>query len=235
MLNFAGSALKGSDSMADDRINSSYRQSRNIYDDVITQGPWWSRLYNRLFWAGVRDWDITQAMLARIPADFSGKILDVPAGTAVFTWEKYKELSAAEITCLDKSPDMLAQARARFQENDLNNIKTIEGDVGCLPFDDGAFDIVLSMNGFHAFPDKDAAAREMRRVLRPGGQLIACFYIRGKSRRTDWLVNSVLARKGWFTPPFETEESLRQHLSSGYRLEEFCVRGSLVWFCAVKL
>ena len=33
----------------------------------------------------------------------------------------------------------------------------------------GSFDTVLSLNGFHAFPDKEAAYRETFRVLRPGG------------------------------------------------------------------
>ncbi len=220
--------------MADSKILSSYQWSRRIYDDVITQGPWWSRLYNNLFWDGVRDLDISEALLARIPGDFSGKLLDVPAGTAVFTWKEYKTIPSADITCVDMSPDMLAQAEARFKENGLNNVRTIQGDVGRLPFENDSFDIVLSMNGFHAFPDKEAAFRETHRVLRPGGHFIACFYIRGKSRRTDWLVNNVLSKKGWFTPPFETEESLRTRLSAMYHLEDMSARGSLVSFCAVK-
>ena len=48
-------------------------------------------------------------------------------------------------------------------------------------------DTVVSMNGFHAFPDKQKAFHEIWRVLKPGGNFIACFYIRGKSQRTDWL------------------------------------------------
>ena len=39
-------------------------------------------------------------------------------------------------------------------------------------------DTVVSMNGFHAFPDKQKAFREIWRVLKPGGDFIACFYIR---------------------------------------------------------
>ena len=50
------------------------------------------------------------------------------------------------------------------------------GDAGALPYADGAFDIVLSLNGFHAFPDKEAAYREVFRVLRPGGTYCVCGY-----------------------------------------------------------
>ena len=43
-------------------------------------------------------------------------------------------------------------------------------------------DTVVGMNGFHAFPDKQKAFHEMWRGLKPGGNFIACFYIRGKSK-----------------------------------------------------
>ena len=56
-------------------------------------------------------------------------------------------------------------------------------------------DTVVSMNGFHAFPDKQKAFHEIWRVLKPGGDFIACFYIRGKSKRTDWLVKKIVIRK----------------------------------------
>ncbi|MBQ8526436.1 MAG: class I SAM-dependent methyltransferase [Clostridia bacterium] len=39
----------------------------------------------------------------------------------------------------------------------------------CLPFENGSFDIVLSLNGFHAFPHKDSAYKETHRVLKDRG------------------------------------------------------------------
>ena len=65
-----------------------------------------------------------------------------------------------------------------------------KGDVGKLQMAGEAFDLVVSMNGFHAFPDKQKAFGETCCVLKPGGTFIACFYIWGKSRRTDWLVKT---------------------------------------------
>ena len=59
--------------------------------------------------------------------------------------------------------------------------------MGALSYADDTFDIVLSLNGFHAFPDKEAAYREVFQVLRPGGTFCGCFYVRGQNRRTDWL------------------------------------------------
>lgn len=213
-------------------ITDSYRQSRNIYDDVLTQDKWWSRLYFRLFWGGVDDNEIAEKVLKYIPNDFSGKLLDVPVGTAVFTHRNYKQMQNATITCLDYSEDMLSQARQRLSEQ--SNITLMQGDVGHLPFSDASFDIVLSMNGFHAFPDKKAAFRETYRVLKKGGEFIGCFYICGESNITDMLVRHVLVRKGWFTPPFDTAARLRHRLEKVYELREFHIAGSIVYFRAVK-
>lgn len=100
--------------------------------------------------------------------------------------------------------------------------------------DDETFDIVLSMNGFHAFPDKIKAFQETWHVLKPGGDFIACFYIKGKSKRTDWLVKNILSKKGWFTPPFQTEEELKEILDKLYQIIDIHIDGSMVYFHCKK-
>ena len=215
-----------------DKIQTAYEASKNIYDDVLTQGNFFSRLYIKLFWSGTDDREIARRVLAYIPDDFSGALLDVPVGTAVFTERKWARLKTARITCLDYSADMLAQAEKRLCG--YPHIRCVQGDVGALQMDDEAFDAVVSMNGFHAFPDKQKAFRETWRLLKPGGDFIACFYIRGKSKRTDWLVTNILARKGWFSPPFQTEEELRAILQKLYRETDIHVEGSMVYFHCVK-
>jgi hypothetical protein len=71
-----------------DKIEDSYRSSRNIYDDVLTRSKWWSRLYMDFFWDGIDDNEIARKVLSYVPDDFSGNLLDVPVGTGVFTSEK---------------------------------------------------------------------------------------------------------------------------------------------------
>ena len=91
-------------------------------------------------------------------------------------------------------------------------------------------DTVVSMNGFHAFPDKQIAFHEIWRVLKAGGDFIACFYIRGKSKRTDWLVKNILAKKGWFSPPFQTEKELRDILQKLYKRISML---TVLWYISV--
>lgn len=192
-----------------DKIQNAYESSKNIYDDVLTQGNIFSKLYIKLFWNGTNDNDIAQKVLSYIPNDFSGNLLDVPVGTAVFTEHKWIALKDVHIKC-------------------------IQGDVSNLKMNDESYDIVVSMNGFHAFPDKKKAFQETWRVLKPGGTFIGCFYIRGKSKRTDWLVNHILSKKGWFTPPFQTEEELRNILKEMYKQIDLHIDGSMVYFCCTK-
>lgn len=215
-----------------DKIQDAYESSKNIYDGVLTQGNFFSRMYIKLFWSGTDDNEIARKVLSYIPDDFSGKLLDVPVGTAVFTQRKWSSLKNAHITCLDYSTDMLEQAKRRLDGK--AHINFIQGDVGNLQMDDESFDIVLSMNGFHAFPDKQKAFRETCRVLKSGGDFIACFYIKGKSKKTDWLVKNILAKKGWFTPPFQTEEELKNTLQKMYKEVELHVDGSMAYFHCIK-
>lgn len=215
-----------------DKIQNAYESSKDIYDDVLTRGNFFSRMYIKLFWSGTDDNVIAQKVLAYIPDDFSGEILDVPVGTAVFTEHKWASLKNAHITCLDYSRDMLEQAEKRL--GSYPQVRCTQGDVGKLPMADASYDIVLSMNGFHAFPDKQKAFSETWRVLKPGGDFIACFYIKGKPKRTDWLVKNILAKKGWFTPPFQTEEELRACLQKLYKEIDLHVDGSMVYFHCVK-
>lgn len=215
-----------------DKIQDAYESSKNIYDGVLTQGNFFSRMYIKLFWSGTDDNEIARKVLSYIPDDFSGKLLDVPVGTAVFTQRKWSSLKNAHITCLDYSTDMLEQAKRRLDGK--AHINFIQGDVGNLQMDDESFDIVLSMNGFHAFPDKQKAFRETCRVLKSGGDFIACFYIKEKSKKTDWLVKNILAKKGWFTSPFQTEEELKNTLQKMYKEVELHVDGSMAYFHCVK-
>ena len=98
----------------DDRIKSAYHISRNIYDKVLTQKSFLSKLYIRFFWSGTDDNEIAKRVLSFIPEDFSGTLLDVPVGTAVFTRRKWKSLTKVKIICLDYSEDMLRLAKDRL-------------------------------------------------------------------------------------------------------------------------
>ena len=204
-----------------EQIRSAYRLTggnANFYDGMMTYSTLPGKAICRIVWNMDREKNIDylERALSGVPEGFSGRLLEVPVGTGVLTMPVYRDLPGADITCLDYSEDMMASARARAQAARLQNVRFMQGDAGALPFGDEQFDIVLSLNGFHAFPDKEAAYRETFRVLKPGGVFCGCFYIQGGCARTDWFIRHFYQPKGFFTPPYETEDSLRARLARMY-------------------
>ncbi len=220
--------------MPSDNIQKAYKSSKNIYNDVLTQKKWWSRLYINTFWGGVDDNEIAKILLDYIPKDFNGELLDVPVGTGIFTFNTYKNLNQAKITCLDYSKDMLVKAQKCFNENNINNVNFLQGDISSLPFKSSSFDIVISMNGFHAFKNKTKANSEINRVLKNGGIFIGCFYIKGENKITDFIVKNFLSKKGWFSPPFETSNDVYKRLINNYSSVEFYTNKSMCLFNCIK-
>ena len=189
-----------------------------FYDGMITCSTIPGKAVCKVVWnMGVEEnTRYLELAMAGIPEDFDGKMLEVPVGTGVLTMPVYKALPNADITCLDYSVDMMKVAQHRAEKMGVDNLQFYQGDVGALPFEDQSFDLVLSLNGFHAFPDKEAAFQETFRVLKPGGTFCGCFYIAGQNKRTDWFINHLYVPKGFFTPPFDTVATLYKRLSNLY-------------------
>ena len=222
-----------------DQIKNAYKvtgNSASFYDGMITYSTIPGKAVCRVVWNmdGEKNLKYLEMALSGVPEDFSGKLLEVPVGTGVLTMPVYRDLPDADITCVDYSADMMDTAKSRADAVGIRNITFLQGDVGALPFPDGQFDIVLSLNGFHAFPDKEAAYRETFRVLRKGGIFCGCFYIRGGCRRTDWFIDKLYVPKGFFTPPFETEDSLRERLQGMYEKVSVASVEGMGCFCCRK-
>lgn len=219
-------------------IRNAYRLtgSNDFYDGMITCSTLPGKAVCRLVWGMNKAEcdDYLARALSGIPEDFSGKLLEVPVGTGILTMPVYQTLPRAEITCLDYSPDMMAQAREKAERLGLKNVAFEQGDVGALPYGDGSFDIVLSLNGFHAFPDKEAAYRETFRVLKPGGTFCGCFYVKDGFSRTDWFIRHAYEPAKFFTPPYETAASLQTRLNGLYETAMVGSLKGIAWFVCRK-
>lgn len=100
------------------------------------------------------------------PAD---RLLDVGSGTGTLT--AHVAPLVKHLTCSDVSPEMMELARDRLAPFD--NVDYRAENVKSLTFVDDVFDAILCCNVLHQMPDPEPALREMLRVLRPGGRLIA--------------------------------------------------------------
>lgn len=142
------------------QIKESYKRLggkfSGFYDGMVTYTTPIGKMMNKMIWGfneeTTAEW--INGALSAIPAGFAGSILEIPVGTMCITASLYRSIPNAEVTCMDYSPDMMKNAESRAGAMGLKNITFLQGDVGALPFEDESFDIVLSLNGFHAFPDK---------------------------------------------------------------------------------
>jgi arsenite methyltransferase len=78
---------------------------------------------------------------------------------------------SGHVVGVDMTPAMLAKARTSAAAVGVTNVEFREGFGESLPIADGWADVVISNGALNLMPDKDAALREMARVLKPGGRL----------------------------------------------------------------
>jgi ubiquinone/menaquinone biosynthesis C-methylase UbiE len=97
------------------------------------------------------------------------KVLDIACGPGNFTCYLSDQLSSGgHAVGLDYSVPMLRQARA---DNAGHTVSYLRGDARQLPFPDGSFDAVCCFGALYLIPQPLVAAREMIRVLAPGGRV----------------------------------------------------------------
>jgi SAM-dependent methyltransferase len=78
-----------------------------------------------------------------------------------------------KVVGIDLTPQMLEWARKAQEEIRAENVRFVEGDVEALPFEDESFDLAISNGVLNLVPNKDAAFREIARVLRDDGDFVA--------------------------------------------------------------
>lgn len=58
--------------------------------------------------------------------------------------------------------------------------------------------------------------------------------VTGEQKVADWLARTVMTRMGWFTPPFDTANDVRNRLEPYYDILDFHVEGAMLYFRAKK-
>jgi len=133
-----------------------------------TDGP---KTYERYI---VPTWmlDWTEDLLAAGGVGPGTRVLDVACGTGIVA-RKAAALAGpgGRVAGLDANEGMITVAGTCAREKGLPAIGWYCSDVSRMPFSPGEFDVVLCHQGLQFFPDKNAALKEMARVLAPGGRL----------------------------------------------------------------
>ena len=127
---------------------------------------WFASIYDRMMARAERSF--MRAVRKEIAGGARGRVLEVGAGTGA-NFSYYNE-HAREIIAIEPDPYMLQRARRRAQEVG-RSIDLRQAPAEELPFEDDSFDTVVSTLVMCSVGDPLRALSEVRRVLKPSGQL----------------------------------------------------------------
>jgi ubiquinone/menaquinone biosynthesis C-methylase UbiE len=131
----------------------------------VLQRVWSAGDFHRI---GVSQAIVAERLALAVHVHSGERVLDVAGGAGNAALACARRL--ADVTCTDFVPELLVHAEQRARAEHLP-MRTEVADAQALPYPDGLFDVVVSTFGAMFAPDQEQTARELLRVLRPGGRL----------------------------------------------------------------
>jgi ubiquinone/menaquinone biosynthesis C-methylase UbiE len=171
--------------------------------------------------------DYFAPVVARVPDGQQSVVVDMSCATGLFTRRFALSGKYGRVLGCDYSPSMLTEARRRINADPkLSSSKQLQTsldlvrlDVGRIPMQNGTVDCLHAGAAMHCWPDLDAAASEIYRVLKPGGRYFATTFLSTYFAT----ISSIDGQAN--TPP---SQQAFQYFESVDKLRELLVRGGFV-------
>ena len=154
----------------------------------------------------------TRLALDLLGAQAGEAILDAGCGTGAAMASLLRR-TPCSVTGIDPSGTMLAKASKKLG----HRARLYRASLRSLPFADGAFDAALALNVLYFTDEQGQMLGELRRVLRPGGRLVA--YVTHRETMRDWPI-----AKAGLHRLFDGEELERTLVAGGFDPERICVQ-----------
>jgi len=183
------------------------RESRSRYDlRAHLRGMWaavaagWAE---HATFADTRGAEATEAMLARTMPQPGERVLELACGPGGLGLAAARRVApSGEAVLSDVVAEMTSIAAERAAALGLGNVTTRELDLEQIDEPDASYDVVLCREGLMFVPEPARAAREIKRVLRPGGRFAVAVW--GPREHNPWLgvvFDAVSAQTGSPVPP----------------------------------
>jgi ubiquinone/menaquinone biosynthesis C-methylase UbiE len=186
----------------------------------VMDTPEEARDYDAMDHAAVNRLFVDDLLAALPPFDAASRpprVLDVGTGTALIPIELARRGLPIHTTAVDLAEQMLALARRNVEAAGFEEVIALRlVDAKSLPFEDDAFDAVISNSIVHHVPEPRGALAEMLRVLRPEGLLL----VRDLLRPADEATVEHLVRTYAGDETAEQRQLFRQSLHAALTVEE---------------
>ena len=190
------------------------RRVRGVFDSVASKYD----VMNDLMSVGMhRAWKAYTVLVANVKE--GQQVLDIAGGTGDLALAFAPKVGASgQVVHTDINEAMLLEGRNRLLDAGVS-LPTLVCDAEHLPFADAHFDVVTVAFGLRNMTHKDAALREMNRVLKPGGKLLVLEFskvAKPLEKVYDWYSFKVLPQLGKLVANDDTSyqylaESIRMH------------------------
>lgn len=183
------------------------------YAQIVKAHPIFARFYDRLSRSA---WPIEVEHRTELVSGLRGRVLEIGAGTGL-NFQLYPK--EAGVVALEPEPNMIRKARERTGEAG-SPVRLVRGSAEVLPFTDASFDAVVTSLVLCSVARPDVAISELRRVLRPEGELRIFEHVRSENPRharwQDWLTPLWRPMSAGCHPNRDTGAALR---AAGFELE----------------
>jgi ubiquinone/menaquinone biosynthesis C-methylase UbiE len=152
-------------------------------------------------------------------------ILDVAGGTGEPGLTIASMINGGKVFITDIAEGMLEIAEENAMLRGIKNIETRVCDVCELPFDDETFDAISCRKGFMFFPDMSLAAKEMVRVLKPGGRISASVWDGPEKNFWVTAIMGTISRNMELPPPPPGAPGMFRCATDGFMVELFSKAG----------
>jgi ubiquinone/menaquinone biosynthesis C-methylase UbiE len=141
----------------------------------VKEHPVFARIWDTMVRLGGRE---EQGNRTELLKEAHGRVLEIGAGTGL-NFSLYP-LEVEGVVAVEPEPNMAARASERARSADVP-VRVVRSAAEALPFPDGSFDTVVSCLVLCSVRDPGQVAAEVRRVLRPGGELRVYEHVRSSS------------------------------------------------------
>ena len=171
--------------------------------------------------------ELLKLLGAPVPRAGIGRVLEISCGRGGGLRHAARHLpDATQVIGLDFSAHAIRFCRARYAA--LPSMSFVRGHALQLPFEDGAFDLVINVEASHAYGDEAAFLGEVRRVLRPGGRLL---YGDHRTRRKLPRLEQRLRAAGLAGPLRDVTPNVVRACELDSARRRALIRSGLPWWC----